>query len=63
MSTEKAFNIDDHFTVKTNKDAKRYEFNSNSNAFTSYTVGFHEVDSLEDAYIAVWKAIKKAKGL
>ena len=51
--------INEHFTVKVNEDAKRYEFHSRCNLFNSYTVGFHEVDSLEDAYIAVWKALKK----
>ena len=51
--------INENFRIVTNKDAKRYEFHSQSPVFNSYTVGFHEVNSLDDAYIAVYMALKK----
>jgi hypothetical protein len=50
--------INEQFNVTVNKDAERYEFQSKTNESVSYTVGFDEVDCIEDAYIAVYKAIK-----
>ena len=47
----------EQFSIRKNKDAKRYEFNSIDNNSYSYTVAFSEVDNLTDAKIAVWKAV------
>lgn len=49
----------DTFEIKVNEDAKRYEFTPKVPGYTSYTVSFEEVSTVEDACIAVWKAIQK----
>lgn len=47
------------FDIVINDDLKRFEFNSKTNLSTSYTVGFNEVDNLDDAKIVVYMAIRK----
>lgn len=56
---EEKFNLTELFDIVSNDDLGRFEFNSKSNVSTSYTVGYHECDNLDDAKIAVYKAIKK----
>lgn len=46
------------FDIRDNHDAKRFEFTSKTHYFTSYTVAYHEADNLDDAKIAVYKAVK-----
>lgn len=45
------------YTVKKNKDAKRWEFQPTGD-WTGYTVAFHEADNEADAWISVYKAMK-----
>jgi len=45
------------FKVKKNKDAKRWEFEPTGN-WIGYLVSFYECDNEEDAWIAVYKAMK-----
>jgi hypothetical protein len=47
------------FDIVINDDLKRFEFKSKTNKSTSYTVGYNEVDNLDDAKIAVYMAILK----
>lgn len=56
MST---FNLISLFDIIQNDDLKKFEFNSRTNLLTSYTVSYAECDNLDDAKIAVYKAIKK----
>lgn len=49
--------IQSMFTLKRNKDAKRFEFEPNGN-YTGYLVSFFEVDADEsNAWITVYKAL------
>lgn len=52
-------NLDELFTIYANEDAKRFEFNSKINGVTSYTIGFHEANNLDDAKISIFLALKK----
>lgn len=54
-------NILEQFAVKMNIDAKRWEFQSVDSNSVSYFVAFHEADNEEDAYRAVWEAIRKSE--
>lgn len=56
---EQSFNLLTLFDIIGNDDCKQFEFNSRTNLLTSYTVGYHEADNINDAKIAVYKAIKK----
>lgn len=47
------------FDIVINDDLKRFEFNSKTNLSTSYTVGYDEVDNLDDAKIVIYMAIRK----
>ena len=49
--------IQSMFTVKRNKDAKRFEFEP-TGKWIGYLVSFYECDNEEDAWIAVYKAMK-----
>lgn len=46
------------FNIIGNDELKRFEFNSKTNLLTSYTIGYHEADNINDAKIAVYKALK-----
>jgi hypothetical protein len=50
--------INDTFDVIANDDRKQFEFTPKVEGYTSYIVGYDEVDNIEDAQIAVWKSIK-----
>lgn len=50
--------IQSMYILKANEDAKRWEFKPTGN-WIGYTVGFHEADNETDAWIVVYKAMKK----
>ena len=45
------------FVIKRNEDAKRWEFQQTGN-WVGYLVSFSECDNEDDAWIAVYKAMK-----
>jgi len=55
--------IFDKFEITENDDRKRFEFQSKTNEFTSYTVGYDEIDNIDDAKIVVYMAILKDYGI
>lgn len=59
LKMKDTFNLLSLFEIIGNDDLKRFEFNSQTNVLTSYTVGYNECDNITDAKIAVYKAIKK----
>lgn len=60
---EQELNLQAQFVVKNDILNKRFCFNSINNKSNSYTVSYHECDSdINNAWIAVWKAIKLKHG-
>lgn len=51
--------VQDIFDIVVNNELKRYEFTPKVDGFCSYTVSFDEVDTVEDACIAVYLALQK----